>query len=204
VRTDFFTPERRTEARSRLGLSDEDTALLFVTLDVLDPRKGFDDLLKSYVQLAPSRPGLNLLLVGRLAALPDELTQLRDRVRMCGFIDEDHRLAEIYAAADIYVVPSHADTFNITILEAMSCGTPTLAYSSGGISEVIKDGCGGWLVEEGSPQALTTALSQRLVNLASPGLRETARNYVLDNFSIDKLVSRHVKVYERALGRGFR
>jgi glycosyltransferase involved in cell wall biosynthesis len=196
VDTDLFTPEKRAEARRRLGLSDKHTALLFVALDVLDPRKGFDDLLQSYLRLAPSHQGLHLLLVGRLSAIPAELMPFRDRVRVCGFVDQDTGLAEIYAAADLYVVPSHADTFNITILEAMSCGTPTLAYPSGGIVEVITDGCGGWLVEEGSPQALMEALSQKLVKLGSPGLREAARKYVLDHFSIDQFVSRHIEVYE--------
>jgi glycosyltransferase involved in cell wall biosynthesis len=201
VRTDLFTPEKCTEARRRLGLSDEDTALLFVALDVLDPRKGFDDLLRSYLRLAQFRKDLHLLLVGRLSALPDELAQFRDRVRVCGFIDEDEKLAEIYAAADLYVVPSHADTFNITILEAMSCGTPTLAYASGGIAEVIEDGCGGWLIEEGSPQALMEALSQKLDKLASPDLREAARKYVLENFSIQQVLSKHVELYERLVVR---
>ena len=200
VRTDLFTPERRTEARRRLGLSEENAALLFVALDVLDPRKGFDDLLRSYLRLAPSRQGLCLLIAGHLPAFPEELTPFRNRVKVCGFIDKDVRLAEIYAAADLYVVPSHADTFNITILEAMSCGTPTLAYRSGGIAEVIQDGCGGWLIEEISQQALTDAMSEKLEKLASPGLREHARQYVLDHFSIEQLISRHIKLYERVLG----
>ena len=63
-------------------------------------------------------------------------------------------LAEIYAAADVFVFPSRTDTFGLVMLEAMACGTPVAAYPVTGPIDVVAPGVTGVLDEELSKAAL--------------------------------------------------
>ncbi len=56
--------------------------------------------------------------------------------RWLGILPRDE-LAKVYAAADVFVFPSHADTFGLVMLEAMACGTPVAAYPVDGPREVL-------------------------------------------------------------------
>ncbi|MEI8326082.1 MAG: glycosyltransferase family 1 protein [Betaproteobacteria bacterium] len=58
------------------------------------------------------------------------------QVRWLGILPRD-QLASVYAAADVFVFPSHADTFGLVLLEAMACGTPVAAYPVDGPREVL-------------------------------------------------------------------
>lgn len=57
-------------------------------------------------------------------------------VRWVGLLPRDE-LARLYAAADVFVFPSHADTFGLVMVEAMACGTPVAAYPVDGPLEVL-------------------------------------------------------------------
>ena len=59
--------------------------------------------------------------------------------RWLGILPRDE-LAKVYAAADVFVFPSHADTFGLVMLEAMACGTPVAAYPVDGPREVLGQG----------------------------------------------------------------
>jgi glycosyltransferase involved in cell wall biosynthesis len=65
-----------------------------------------------------------------------QLKQRYPHVRWVGLLPRD-RLAELYAAADVFVFPSHADTFGLVMVEAMACGTPVAAFPVDGPLEVL-------------------------------------------------------------------
>ncbi|AMO21647.1 glycosyltransferase family 1 protein [Ramlibacter solisilvae] len=65
-----------------------------------------------------------------------QLKQRYPHVRWVGLLSRD-RLAQLYAAADVFVFPSHADTFGLVMVEAMACGTPVAAYPADGPLEVL-------------------------------------------------------------------
>jgi Glycosyl transferases group 1 len=68
----------------------------------------------------------------------------------------DDRLIELYQQADIFCLPSHADTFGWAILEALACGTPVVASDVGGIPDLVDDA--GIVVPRGDRRALRAAL----------------------------------------------
>ena len=68
-------------------------------------------------------------------------------VNYLGLLDQ-HELAEIYAAADVFVFPSRTDTFGLVLLEAMACGLPVAAYPVTGPVDVITEANAGALHED--------------------------------------------------------
>jgi glycosyltransferase involved in cell wall biosynthesis len=78
------------------------------------------------------------------------LARMRSRypdVNYLGLLDQA-QLAEVYAAADVFVFPSRTDTFGLVLLEAMACGLPVAAYPVTGPLDVIGDSGAGVLSED--------------------------------------------------------
>ncbi len=72
-------------------------------------------------------------------------------------------LAQVFGAARVAVMPSlMPESFGLTGLEALACGTPVVAFDSGGISEWMEDGVTGFLVGWGDVSALATRVRQIL------------------------------------------
>ena len=61
------------------------------------------------------------------------------------------RLADVYAAADVVLVPSRSESFGLVALEAQACGTPVVAAAVGGLRFVVHDDRTGFLVEGHDP-----------------------------------------------------
>jgi phosphatidylinositol alpha-1,6-mannosyltransferase len=104
---------------------------------------------------------------GRLRRLVEALG-VRDRVLFTGHVpDED--LPGLYAACDVFVMPSRAlgardgiEGFGTVFLEAGACAKPVIGGWSGGVSEAVEDGVTGLLVDPHDPEALAEALRRLL------------------------------------------
>ena len=150
----------REEARERLGIPAERRIVLFGAVGgERDPRKGADLLHDAIPHVAAryaashSRP-LELLTFGgpegegRVADVP---------VRSVGRLD-DEGLRLYYSAADVMVVPSRQEAFGQTASESITCGTPVVAFSVGGLPDIVEDRVTGRLVEPFSPEALAEGI----------------------------------------------
>ena len=83
------------------------------------------------------------------------------------------------------------EPFGLVMVEAMACGTPVLAMPGGSVPEVVRDGVSGYICRSVSQMA------KRVVDLNIPPA--TIRQYVDENFSIDRMVRDYVKLYEDVL-----
>ncbi len=93
------------------------------------------------------------------------------QVRWLGVLPRQ-KLAEVYAAADVFVFPSRNETFGLVMLEAMACGTPVAAYPVDGPLEVVGRSAQGGVLHEDLQQACLQALE-----LPRAGARERATNF---------------------------
>ena len=157
VDADAFTP-------GRLPPSAAAPSLLFVgRLERSSAWKGVDYLLRAFTLVHQEIPEARLTLVGdgdarqgleRLA----ETLGVRGAVDFAGFLGGDD-LVEAYRSASMLVLPSltDAESFGMTLVEAMACGRPVIGSRIGGIPDVIEDEVTGLIVPPGDASALAAA-----------------------------------------------
>ena len=108
----------------------------------LDKRKGFDRLIAAFPAILEAIPRAQLLIGGDGAertALEAQIARLGlgARVRLLGHLDE--KLADLYRAADVVVVPSLAlETFGLVTVEALAAGTPVIGTPTGATPEILR------------------------------------------------------------------
>ena len=104
--------------------------------------KGFQYLLQALEYL--SQEEYFLLIFGNCKK---EQVAWKQDYKLLGYIYSEQEMAEIYNIADVYVTPSLQESFGFTVCEAMSCGTPVVAFPVGGIKEQIIHKKNGYLAE---------------------------------------------------------
>jgi glycosyltransferase involved in cell wall biosynthesis len=179
--------------------SDETVELLSV--GQLLPYKGHGYLLDAVAQLAPSLPALRLTIVSHQHDLRDDYERridelgITDRVSFAGpFATEE--LAARYGACDIYVQPSLAECFPVTVLEAMACGAPVIATDVGGVAQEVGDA--GLIVPPADSNALAAAIHELAVSPARRGeLGRAAHRRVERLYDATSIAERHLELYER-------
>jgi glycosyltransferase involved in cell wall biosynthesis len=144
-------------------LPDGDFALF---VGQLGPHKGIDVLLDAHRRMARAVP---LVVIGSRRPETPEMTGTAERpVHVFSGLDHE-TIMRCYAAATVCAVPSRwAEPFGLVAVESMAAGTPVVASDIGGLSEVIGDGCSGFLVTPGQPDDLAAALD--MVLAAEPAL----------------------------------
>ena len=173
VNLDMFSPVEQNYARRELGI-EEENIILYVGR--IEPLKGVDILIRA-VPLLECANDLRLMVVGgnpsgdtemeRLKTISEDLG-IRDSVTFTGPVPQD-RLPTYYSAADIYVLPSHAESFGLAPLEAMACGTPVVVSRVGGLKTFVDNAKTGYLVPWRCPEAFAQRLDMLLAN---PDLRD--------------------------------
>lgn len=199
VDTSLYRPvEDMHVVRSGLGLPEDKFLVLLSAARLDDPRKG----VKSALQVLKSFAGpFHLVLIGQPStSVLGELQGLDYTV--AGYIDSPEKLRDWYGAADVMLFTSAADNLPTAILESMACGTPCVAFATGGVPEMIEHDVSGWLVGEGDLAGACAGLeavrsdSNRLARWSRAG-----RQRMLDHFSEEEFVRRHLELYHQVLER---
>jgi len=206
IDTEKWGPHRRNPGVwARFGVPVEGLKVLFVSRHD-EPLKGVVQLLDAFDLVRQrARDTIQLVLVGGMSEPTVARVSRLGSAYALGFVGPE-LLPEIYAAADISVVPSSWESFSFTTLESLASGVATVASNAGGMAEQIVDGESGRLVDltgdacmyrPDAPQRLAAAI----LNLAEdPDLRAQlgigARNRVLARFTEARLGQDLVDVFE--------
>lgn len=196
------SPRLRCELRERLGLHEG--ARVVLSCGRLEPRKGFDHLIRALSILMREIRDVYLVIAGQHCGQLEVLqsvaqaTGVSERVRFAGPIPYSE-LPGWYALSDLYAGASRGESPGLTYLEAMACGRPVVALRDGGTPEVVKHGQTGLLVDSEEPLELAGALSALL---SDPDLRErmgtAGVHHVAETLSMDVTIPRHVALYREA------
>ena len=209
VDVERFRPRDKRRARADLSLPASAPILLFVGR--LQPSKGIDTLLRAAAQIRRDQPDVCVLVVGGGLDERDEqeTTELKRLQRLGAELglrnvhyikaQPQETLAQYYAAADVFVMPSHYESFGMVVLEAMACGTPVVGSAVGGLAYTIADGESGLLVPPGDWRAFAEAISRLL---ASPRLQDAMRQAGPErasSFAWHRIVEKNMRLYRRLI-----
>ena len=188
----------RRAARAQFGIDPAAKAILFVAhgLD-RNPRKGGDHLIEALSRL-PGAKDITLMLAG----VGGETWQnrLASPIRSLGYLGDNAALAGAYAAADLIVAPSIVENLPNTVLEAMSCGTPAVAYDTGGMRDAVQHQVTGYLARHGDAADLAQGIGMLL---ADDALRmrfgAASRAYIEREHTLALQARRYVDLYAEIL-----
>jgi alpha-1,6-mannosyltransferase len=193
-----FHPGRRASAWETRKQFDLPGGRLAIFVGRLAAEKELDLLLAAWPEVE-RRTGLRLVIAGdgparrRLQALPGS-----QRYRWLPFERDRERLADLLAAVDLYVAPCSIETFGLSALEALACGTPILTADRGGVAETVALSGAGAVFASGERDALVSA-ADRLLAQNLPALGHRGRSYVEAHHGWDRVLTQLFDVYRSIL-----
>lgn len=199
--TEIYRPIEKATARQILQLPQDKQLILFLSLNATsDSRKGFQLLQPALQQLSQNgwQDKVELMVVG--ASKSPTSPELGFKSHYLGILNDDVTLALAYSAADVFVAPSIQDNLPNTVLEAIACGTPCVAFEIGGMPDMIEHQRNGYLarplVTADLAQGITWVLEDpiRLQTLAA-----YARTKAQQEFALIIQAHRYQTLYEEIL-----
>ncbi len=154
----------------------------------MEKRKGFEHLIRAFVQVKAAVPGVRLLVVGAFDR-DDKAPYVKfarqhglHEVRFIGYVSPEE-IPRYYRTAHVFCAPSTGfESFGIVLLEAMAAGAPIVASNIPGYRHVLTNGREGLMVPPGDPDALAEAIiwlldhPEERARMGAAG-RQTAQNY---------------------------
>ena len=206
---------RRNNNREKLNISSTDVLIMYAGAFV--PDKGIHHLAQSFTAVAEKYTNAHIALVGGglwgNTQIPNSsdrrytekvhaiLAPIATKTHFLGLVPSG-QMIDIYAAADILVVPSVCrEAFGITALEGLSGALPVIASNSGGLAELIGEQR-GLLIPPGDEHALTEALERLISNPEERKvLGERGQSYARQpQFTWEEAARQTIALYERYLG----
>jgi glycosyltransferase involved in cell wall biosynthesis len=134
----IFQPTDKRSARSVMGLPQDALLMFFVAREMENNMSKDYATLRAGITIAAKRiPDRKLILLAKGGAGPP-IIQGNVEIRFLPWGDNFEDVVRYYQAVDVYVHASKADTFPVSILEALACGTPVIGTAVGGIPEQVK------------------------------------------------------------------
>ncbi len=146
-----------------------------LAVGTVQPRKNYARLIQALAALPGPLADIHLVIAGGRGWLEGpiyetaHLAGVEERVHFIGFVPDDD-LPALYTAAEAFAFPSLYEGFGLPLLEAMACGTPSLAANTSSLPEVAGDAA--LLIDPTSVDSIATGLERILTD---NGLRSTLR-----------------------------
>jgi glycosyltransferase involved in cell wall biosynthesis len=200
-----FKPVDQEIARKDYQLSSSKFLLLIGAMNLKDKRKGFNYLLDAlkyvYEKYNELRDKIELITFGK----PDKTIEgdIPFRVHNLGTVLDEGKLRNLYNASNLYVAPSIQDNLPNTVLESIACGTPVVAFNTGGLPDMIEHLTNGYLADLQSSEDLAEGIAllltkPELLRKMKINCRERAVNY----FNEEHIAKKYVELYENIYKSG--
>lgn len=177
VNLDLFKPMDKIQAKNSIGASLSEKMIVFVGR--IEPLKGIDVLLYALKILRGTNPDLKVcvwIVGGDISHEADEwpkelrkLSEIRELLSIHNSVKfvgrkEPEELPNYYNAADVMVMPSHYESFGITAVESMACGTPVITTDVTGVSRLMDKKHSILITSANNPIGLAKSISSLLCN----------------------------------------
>jgi glycosyltransferase involved in cell wall biosynthesis len=197
IDTQTYEPLDREECRRVLGIPKAKKVLMFAATALNAVNKGGDLLIKA-LQLLPHSLKAEVVLL----MLGEGGESLQERVGVetvnLGYVNNDRLKALAYSAADLFVLPSRAESLPLVLQESMACGTPMVAFKVGGMIDLIRPGLTGYLANLEDAEDLAKGLIQLLENdTLRAYMSQQCRKIALEEYSLELQIQRHIELYRQ-------
>ncbi|RZK50835.1 MAG: glycosyltransferase [Pedobacter sp.] len=199
---DIFKPYVKEESKRILKI----TPTKFVILSGFMPSKNDKhkgtsyllEALKLYAQLPDvNADQVELLVFGYKD--DKDLPEFPFKTTFLGKISKDDHLAKCYSAADVFILPSLEDNLPNTVLESLACATPVVAFTTGGIPDMVSHQVNGYLANYKSAADLAQGIKYVSHHPEPLSLQKEARRTVLERFSPQRIADLHIRLYQDIL-----
>ena len=196
INTDVFKPIQKSMAKLLLDSSQDKKLIAFSGIGAAsNTNKGFEELRKalSYVDDYETE----LIVFGTNPLANPHAPVLK--THYIGNLHDDLSLRILYSAADVVVVPSLRETLSNTIMEALACGTPVVAFNVSGNPDLINHKINGYLAEPFDFRDLASGIAWVLIHSDLEGFSILAREKVMKEFNYRIVSEMYLKIYQKAL-----
>lgn len=195
--------QARAATRQQLGIASDQ--FVIGTVGRWHPMKGFPVLLEAAKVLRKRGDGFRILLVGR--GLDSSNAELAELIRDSGceafvqLLGERGDIPDVARAFDLHVLASvAAEGFPNVVAETLLSGTPNVATDIGDARRIVGDT--GWIIPPGDAELLAEAIEAAQREWQSSQTRwqhrrEAARNRIVQNFSLDRMVKAYEEVWRK-------
>lgn len=190
-----FFPRNRRACREKYGFQPEEKLVLGIAAGYSDPRKGAKYIIQMAKELSHEA---KVILIG-WEKENDAMLKGTANIIPLPATDSLIMLAEYYSMADVFVLPSLAENYATTVLEAMACGTPAVGFDTGGIPEQLTEGR-GIVVRTGDQQAFTAAVRKALGTDSGLLHGRQLADLIQKENSMEKMSGEYLKIYHQLTG----
>ena len=189
INLDVFNIYDTEEVKSKYQLNGKH--ILLGVASIWSHEKGLDDFIALAEMLNEDE---RIVLVGI-----DAKTQKRLPANIIGIrrTENIHQLAELYAAADVFVNFTWQDNYPTVNLEAIACGTPVVTYRTGGSIEAITEHT-GLIVDQGDVKGALEAV-RKIEKAGKAFYQQPCRNYALEHFKKEDRYADYLKLYDHLI-----
>jgi len=174
---------------------------IFLTVGGLIPRKGHKELLEA-ISLWKTKPSnVKFKIIGEGPSFSDLINlgkelNIQNQVEWLGALSRDEIVNE-FKNCDVFVLPSHLESFGIVYTEALACGKPVIGTKCGGPEDIIND-FNGIIVNVGNSIELSSAISFIYNNIDNYNSNKI-RTYFLEKFSASAISLKISAIYEEVI-----
>jgi glycosyltransferase involved in cell wall biosynthesis len=196
VDTSVFKYMDSSDLRNRLGISWDKKVILFsANSGLTNPFKGGKHLI-DVVQSFAGREDILFIALGG----GESIVMKEKNLMLVPYVSHSSEMAQYYSMSDVFIHPTLADNCPLVVLEAMSCGTPVLAFNVGGLPELVLHKETGFLANYKDSQDLVRGLNWILEESERHAiLADYSRRRVLQYFTIEKMNQNYMDLYKQVL-----
>ena len=189
VSNSFFATRDRKACKRALGLNESKTTILCIAGNLEEERKGGSIL--SHILDEDWGKKIEFILIGNGCTSGFN----SKNVKGLGFIKDEITLQIAYAASDILLHTAPIDNLPNTVAESMSCGTPVLAFKTGGLPEMVIPQKSGWLAGDMNADSIIKKLNSVLQTKPTDELRHSTKEIALNLFNEQKVADDYIEAF---------
>jgi glycosyltransferase involved in cell wall biosynthesis len=195
----IFQPVNKNEAHEAFLLPRDKKIITMGAYKIDDPIKGFSLLKQALRKIYEQEKDILLVLFGNIKNIKI-LEDIRFPYTYLGTIRERSRIALLYNASDVNVVPSYYETFGQTITESMACGCPSVSFNNSGQTDIIDHQVNGYLAEFKNADDLAAGISW-VLSQDKKEITEACIKKVRSCYTENMVAQQHIDLYKNLMNK---